>query len=163
MKRLLRKAVEWASPLLYNRFFSGAREAVEWKGGKKCAVSVTFDVEYDRDARALRKTIQLLNSYEVQGSFACIGRLVEQFPKEHRLIADEGHEVVNHTFSHPNHDILNPRQFFNKLSPQEMEFEIAEFEKTSKNILGVMPKGFRAPHFGDLNSAGAYEILEKRG
>ncbi|HLD62482.1 MAG TPA: polysaccharide deacetylase family protein [Candidatus Norongarragalinales archaeon] len=161
MKRVLRKAVELASPLLYEKFFFGSRGA-SW-AGRKCAVSITFDVEYARDAKALKRTAELLDSYSVKGSFACIGKLVEQFPREHALIADEGHEIMNHTYSHPNHDVLNPAEFFNRLPREKQEWEIAEFEKTSRKILGVKPVGFRAPHFGDLNSQSAYEILEKRG
>ena len=162
MKRILRKAVEIASPLLYRRFFSKTK-AFEWGDSGKTPVSITFDVEYERDAKALRQTVQLLDSYGIKGSFACIGMLVEQFPREHSLLSESGHEIVNHTYSHPNHDILNPRAFFNSLSPELQEKEIAGFEETSEKILGVIPKGFRAPHFGDLNSQSAYEILEKRG
>ncbi|MEM4255203.1 MAG: polysaccharide deacetylase family protein [Candidatus Norongarragalinales archaeon] len=161
MKRFFRKAVEMASPLLYEKFFLGSR-GVSW-AGRKCAVSITFDVEYAKDAKALRETAELLDSFSIKGSFACIGKLVEQFPREHALLADEEHEIVNHTYSHPNHDVLNPREFFNALPAQKQEFEIAEFEKTSRKFLGVAPVGFRAPHFGDLNVRGAYEILEKRG
>jgi len=130
MKRVLRKAVELASPLLYEKFFFGSRGA-SW-AGRKCAVSITFDVEYARDAKALKRTAELLDSYSVKGSFACIGKLVEQFPREHALIADEGHEIMNHTYSHPNHDVLNPAEFFNRLPREKQEWEIAEFEKTSK-------------------------------
>lgn len=162
MKRILRKAVEVASPLLYSRFYSKQKPGFSWKG-KQAGASITFDVEYARDAQVLRKTVELLESYEIRGSFACIGKLVEQFPKEHKVIVDAGHEVMNHTYAHPNHDILNPGEFFNKLSREKQEFEISQFEKTSEKILGVKPVGFRAPHFGDLNSRDCYEILEKRG
>ncbi|HIH19799.1 TPA: polysaccharide deacetylase family protein [Candidatus Micrarchaeota archaeon] len=161
MKRILRKVVEAASPLLYKRFFS-ASEGISWKG-KNGAVSVTFDVEYDRDAKALRKTIELLDSYGIKSSFACIGKLIEQFPREHSAIADAGHEIINHTYSHPNHDVINPGEFFNSLPFERQEWEIVEFERVCENISEIRPSGFRAPHFGDLNSRGAYEILEKRG
>ena len=163
MKRVMRKLVEVASPLLYSRFFAGGQKGFSWSGGKKFAVSITFDVEYDRDARDLRKTIDLLDSYDVKSSFAVIGKLVEQFPREHKLVADDGHEIVNHTYSHPNHDVINPNEFLNRLPPERQEWEIAEFERVSETLLGVKPVGFRAPHFGDLNSAEAYGILEKRG
>jgi hypothetical protein len=161
MKRLLRKVVEIASPLLYRRFFSKTK-AFEWGGGKT-PVSITFDVEYDKDALALKELVQLLDSYGMKSSFACIGKLVENRSKEHLLIPESGHEVVNHTYSHPNHEVLNKQEFFNSLSPELQEKEIAGFEETSGKILGLIPKGFRAPHFGDLNSQSAYEILEKRG
>ena len=160
MKSLLRGALSLASPLLYKRFYE--KNSSSWKG-KKFAVSITFDVEYSRDAEVLKSTVDLLNSYSIKGSFACIGKLVEKFPSQHELIADNGHEVVNHTYSHPNHDVLNPNAFFNRISAAEQEKEIVEFERTSESILGVKPVGFRAPHFGDLNSAEAYSILEKRG
>ena len=161
MKRFLRKAVEIASPLLYKKFFLGAR-GMSW-AGRSCAVSITFDVEYARDAQSLARAVEVLDSFDFKGSFACIGKLVEQFPRQHALVADEGHEIVNHTYSHPNHDELNPREFFNRLPRERQEWEIAEFERVSRKILDVTPVGFRAPHFGDLNSQGAYEILEKRG
>jgi len=161
MKRFLRKAVEIASPLLYKKFFLGAR-GMSW-AGRSCAVSITFDVEYARDAQSLARAVEVLDSFDFKGSFACIGKLVEQFPRQHALVADEGHEIVNHTYSHPNHDELNPGEFFNRLPRERQEWEIAEFERVSRKILDVTPVGFRAPHFGDLNSQSAYEILEKRG
>lgn len=161
LKKAVRKAVEFASPLLYKKFFYGHRKSS--LNGKQAVVSITFDVEFERDVKALPKAVELLDSYGIDGSFACIGRLVEQFPREHALLTESGHEIVNHTYSHPSHEVLNPNEFFNRLSREKQETEIAEFERVSKRILNVVPKGFRAPHFGDLNSKEAYEILEKRG
>ncbi|MBI5036467.1 polysaccharide deacetylase family protein [Candidatus Micrarchaeota archaeon] len=158
LKRIARKGIEITSPLMYSAYF---RKHGSWNG-KRAAFTLSFDVDYPSDVKALPKLLEVLDCYQMPASFACVGKWVEHFPRQHQQILEKNHEIINHTYSHPNNDLLNPKKF-NSLSERQQEDEVAFFEEISSDILGVKPSGFRAPHFGELNCQSVYGILEKRG
>ncbi len=161
MKRVLRHAVSLAAPLLWKKFFHG-RPPNPWLN-RRIPVTISFDPDYPEDVEAIPKLLELFGTFGWKTSFACIGRWVEKYPRIHHAILDQGHEIINHTFDHPNNELLNSKQFFNKLSEKEQEEQIAGFEATAKKILDYTPVGFRSPHFGDLHTQSVYAILERRG
>ncbi len=161
MKRVLRSVAALAAPLLWKKYFHG-RPTNPW-GGRRIPVTVSFDPDYPEDVEAIPKLLELFGTFGWKTSFACIGRWVEKYPRIHQAILDQGHEIINHTYSHPNNELLNAEKYFNKMTAAEQEDEIAGFEKTAKVILDYAPTGFRSPHFGDLHTQSVYEILERRG
>lgn len=161
MKTLARKAVAVAAPLLWKKYFHGAMRT-SWPSGR-VPVTISFDPDYPEDVEAIPTLLELLGSFGWKTSFACIGRWIEKYPRVHQQILDEGHEIINHTYSHPNNELLNDKQFFNKMNEAEQEKEIAGFEATAKKILDYAPVGFRSPHFGDLHTQSVYNVLERRG
>jgi hypothetical protein len=70
-----------------------------------------------------------------------------------KRLVDEGHELGNHTFTHP--------LGFSKLSIERKEQEIEKCERVIKNATGILPVGFRAPGW-DVDSE-TIRILEERG
>lgn len=54
-----------------------------------------------------------------------------------KAIADSGHEIANHSMSHP--------QGFRWLSPAEKERELADMNAICKQVTGRIPVGFRSP------------------
>lgn len=69
-------------------------------GNSKAAVALTFD-----DGPSPLYTPQilaLLKQYNAQGTFFVLGRKVEEHPGLIREMLAAGHEVGNHTYSHPN-------------------------------------------------------------
>ncbi|MBI4361410.1 polysaccharide deacetylase family protein [Candidatus Micrarchaeota archaeon] len=162
MKKLLRRGAAWAAPLLWRKFFHGGTKPV-WPHGKKAAVTVSFDPDYPEDVQSIPRLLEIFNGAGFKSSFACIGRWIEKYPRVHHQILDEGHEIINHTYSHPNNEFLNAEQFFNKMPEKEQEQEIAGFEATAKTVLDYTPVGFRSPHFGDLHTQSVYNVLERRG
>jgi len=127
------------------------------------ALTLSFDVDYRADVEALPELLSLLRPYPFKASFAIIGRWVEEYPDLHRLILDEGHEVMNHSYSHPNSEELNPHRRFNELSPGEQSEEIERCHDVCTRLLGVDLKGFRTPHFGNLHTDALYPILRRLG
>ena len=62
-------------------------------------VALTFD-----DGPHLRHTprlLQMLREREMRATFYLIGNRVVQYPDIARQIAEEGHEIGNHSWSHP--------------------------------------------------------------
>lgn len=62
-------------------------------------VALTFDDGPLPDATA--RVLQLLAAEEARATFFLIGSSIEQHPEAARAIADAGHEIGNHSYSHP--------------------------------------------------------------
>ncbi len=157
-KQLLRGCASLAAPLLWKNYLR--KNERKWPRGKY-ALTISFDYDYVEDVSLIPSLCELMDSYGVPASHACVGKYVESFAREHAPILDRGDEVINHSYSHPNGP-LNPYEHFNELSRKRMEEEIIGAEKAFAEI-GAKCTGFRTPHFGNLNSQQVYEVLEERG
>ncbi|MCX7927261.1 MAG: polysaccharide deacetylase family protein [Candidatus Omnitrophica bacterium] len=131
-----------------------------WKMKIAC-LTISFDCDYPKDIQAFPKLIKIFTKYPFKTSFACVGKLIEQYPDEHKLIVEHGHEIINHTYSHPDNEIINPYKKFNLLSRKEKIEEIIRCDEVCKKILDISPIGFRAPHFKNLFSNDIYSILRE--
>ena len=140
---------------LFQYTINKAKKATTWDKG---IVSLSFDCEYRRDIESLPQLLRLLKKYKIQASFACIGRWIEEYPKEHKQILAGKHEILNHTYSHPDHEELNPRRF-DSLTLNEKKEEIIKCHKTCQDILDYNMKGFRAPHLARVSMSNIYKIL----
>ncbi|MBI5226927.1 polysaccharide deacetylase family protein [Candidatus Micrarchaeota archaeon] len=179
--RLQRKAMSLASPMLFDRYFSKGQKTEKrntdsghdistqmqnrptWPGGKKFAVTISFDYDFPEDVAAIPRLLDLLEAYEISASHAVIGKFVERDPKPHQKILERHDEIINHTYSHPNNETFNPDHFFNRMTEPQQEEEIAGFEKVAHDSLDYRAPGFRTPHFGNLHTQSVYQILERRG
>lgn len=133
-----------------------------WNGKKSC-FTFSFDCDYPADVEALPYTLKLLKKYSFKASFACVGHWIEKYPEEHKMVLEDGHEIVNHTYSHPDNEILNPGRRFKEISREEKMEEIARCHRTCQDVLGYAPTGCRIPHFKNLFTADIYEVLKELG
>jgi peptidoglycan/xylan/chitin deacetylase (PgdA/CDA1 family) len=54
-----------------------------------------------------RKIINTLDKYGVKGTFFVVGKNAERYPEMLRMAFDSGHQVGNHSYSHPNLTLLS--------------------------------------------------------
>ena len=83
-------------PLLYRALFPGARWRIKNKGEK--TVYLTFD-----DGPIPEVTpwvLDTLNSFDVKGTFFCVGDNARRYPEVLDMVIENGHEIGNHTFNH---------------------------------------------------------------
>lgn len=132
-------------------------------GEGKAVLTLSFDCDFRKDCLALPDLIGILSQYSFLASFACVGKWIEKYPSQHALIVDENHEIINHTYSHPDNEESNPKQRFNLLSKQQKKEEIIKCHQASSSVLGYEPRGFRTPHFGRQHTADIYDILSELG
>ena len=163
IKSVGKKAIELYAPRKMQRFYTQHAQDKSFWGKYGCAVSITGDCDLTEDTKALPETLDILDSYNIKASFACVGKQIEKNPKPYHRMVDREHEIINHTYTHPNNEEFSPDRFFNKLSISEKKKEIMEFEKVCKKELGYKPAGFRTPHFGNLHSVEVYGILNGLG
>jgi hypothetical protein len=143
-------------------YHTGRGTAALWRE-KKAGFTVSFDVDYREDVLALPALVDFLSEHSVKASFAVVGRWVEAYPEEHKRVVVCGHEVVNHTYTHPDNEELSPGRFFDRLSAGEKKDEILRCDRAIERVMGVKAKGFRAPHFGNVSMRGVYALLRDLG
>jgi len=121
--------------------------------------TISFDCDTHDDINSIPKLIDILSCYNFKVSFACIGRFIEKYPKQHSLIIEMGHEIINHTENHPFNEELNCTERFSLLNIEKQRQEIFNCHVICEKILGYTPKGFRIPHFGIQYTQNIYPIL----
>lgn len=142
------------------------REATDFQGPGRNAggpLALSFDVDFREDVDAINGLLELLAKLDLKASFACVGYWVERFPAEHRAIVAAGHEIVNHTQTHPDNEEIDPHRHFHQLSPSELINQIVEAHQVIEKHLQVSPVGFRAPHFGYQHTEEVYPIIAEMG
>ncbi len=110
-------------------------------------LGLSFDLDYQADTDALPGLVDLLDRVGVAATMFSIGKLVEQDPAPYQRAADAGHEIANHTHTHPNNPVLCPDREWWDLSPAEMAGELEHAQNAIESATGQRPIGFRAPHF----------------
>ncbi|MBI3934722.1 MAG: polysaccharide deacetylase family protein [Acidobacteria bacterium] len=111
------------------------------------AVALTFDDGPGEDTAAILDT---LKSTGARATFFLCGRNVERYPELARRIAQDGHEIGNHTYAHPR---LMGR------SPGKLFLEIDRAQKVIEHHTGRAPELFRPPY--GLRWFGLFPILRQ--
>ena len=82
--------------------------------------------------------LDLLSKHQRSATFFLIGERAVQHPDLVRSICDAGHEVANHTQTHPQGRVWAHR-------PKRIWEEIAIAQATLQEITGIVPRHLRAP------------------
>lgn len=141
--------------------YENNRGRAGWWGKKKACFTLSYDCDYPQDAEAIPHNLRLLSKYDIKASFAVVGHWVEKFPNEHLEAVKEGHEILNHTYSHPDNELLNPGRKFLNIPREEKVEEVARCHRTCEDVLKVSPVGCRIPHFKNLFTPDIYGILKE--
>jgi peptidoglycan-N-acetylglucosamine deacetylase len=104
-------------------------------GTQRKQVAITFDDGPDPEWTP--KILDVLKKYGVKATFFQIGAEVEQFPGVAKRVFDEGHEIGNHTFTHPDISTISKRYF---------EVELNLTERLFESKYGVKPVLMRPPY-----------------
>ncbi|NDV27180.1 polysaccharide deacetylase family protein [Desulfovibrio sp. JC010] len=155
----VRRLVHRCCPQFYFKNFM--RKQVNPLG--RPAYALTFDFDFEKDIEAFPRLLDLLNAHDIKAGMAVIGKFVEKYPDIHKRAVDEGHEIINHTYTHPDNPHWAPDRFFNKLSYAEQKDEIARAHEVIHDVLSVECVGFRTPHYGNLHTESVYPILSELG
>ncbi len=128
-------ATAWSDPNNSREYYE-ARNDIVWEvPTKEQVIALTFDDGPDpKDTPAI---LNLLRQYEAKATFFVVGQRIEEYPELVIRETLEGHEIANHTYSHP---------YFNRRATNEKIR--SEMEKTNDAILqvtGQQPHLFRPP------------------
>jgi cellulose synthase/poly-beta-1,6-N-acetylglucosamine synthase-like glycosyltransferase/peptidoglycan/xylan/chitin deacetylase (PgdA/CDA1 family) len=104
-------------------------------GTQRKEVALTFDDGPDPEWTP--KILDVLKKYGFKATFFQIGAEVEKFPSVAKRVFDEGHEIGNHTFTHPDISTISKRYF---------EVELNLTERLFESKYGVKPVLMRPPY-----------------
>lgn len=82
------------------------------------------------------RILDALNRAGAKATFFMLGEHVVRYPQIARRVAQEGHEIGNHTYDH--HVLLSYKRF-------ELEKEILDAERAIKSVTGKTTRYFRPP------------------
>lgn len=102
-------------------------------------IAISFDAAWGNEDT--EELIQILDKYNVKTTFFIVGGWVDKYPESVKQLSDAGHEVMNHSNTHPH---------MTKLSEEKMKEEIIKCDEKIMKITGKKPFLFRPP-FGDYN------------
>lgn len=105
-------------------------------------IALTFD---DGPSEGSLQLLDYLAKEDVKATFFQCGMNVERHPQIARRIAAAGHELSNHTYSHPH---LPPRlnERVDYKSPEFIYHEFARTQRIIEDAAGVLPRLLRAPY-----------------
>ena len=132
------KVVAYATPFIYNRY----GDAYEHR------VALTFDD--GPDGRWTATILDTLKSRNAPATFFVIGQNVEAHIPLLRRMWSEGHEIGNHTFTHPNLFFTNALQ---------TKLQLDATERLLEAVLGRRTAFFRPPYFGDAEPTTDDELV----
>lgn len=103
-------------------------------------ISFSFDAAWGADDTQI--LIDTFAKYNIKVTFFVVGEWVDKFPDMVKALHDAGHEIQNHSNTHPH---------LTNLSKNKMIDEIKACNQKIKNITGVEPTLMRPP-YGDYNN-----------
>lgn len=108
--------------------------------GRGKMAAITIDTAWgDQHMEAI---LDILDEYQVKATFFMIGPWVDNYAQEVKEISDRGHEIGDHSATHPD---------MTRLGVDQMRKEIGTTADSVEKITGTRPNLFRPP-FGACNS-----------
>ncbi|MGW5851959.1 polysaccharide deacetylase family protein [Streptomyces sp. NPDC055254] len=98
-------------------------------------VALTFDD--GPDPLYTRQVLDILDRYGARATFFCVGHHVTALPDEVRRIAAAGHELGNHSWSHP---------YLPDLTPEQLREQLDRTSEAVARVTGYAPTRFRPPY-----------------
>ncbi len=103
-------------------------------------IGLSFDAAWgNEDTETL---IEILGKYKAKATFFVVGSWAEKYPESVKQLSDAGHEIQNHSNSHPH---------MPQLSKEQMVEELSACNEKIAAVTGKKPTLFRAP-YGDYSN-----------
>ncbi|WP_409347071.1 polysaccharide deacetylase family protein [Paenibacillus sp. MBLB4367] len=131
----LASSLLWQGPENGRSYYESRGEIVWEVPGADKRIALTFDD--GPDAEQTPKILDILKRYDAKATFFVVGKRVDRFPDIVRRELAEGHELANHTYSHP--------YFQGKVSAERLQKEIKTTQDAIWKATGATPRLFRPP------------------
>ena len=103
-------------------------------------LSISFDASWGADKTL--SILDILDEHNVKTTFFLVGGWVDKYPDMVKEIAARGHEIGNHSDTHPH---------MSQLSESDIKDELRIMSDKVEKLTGVRPTLFRPP-YGDYNN-----------
>ncbi len=121
---------------------------IQRAGDKPGKIALTFDD--GPDAIWTPKILDILKQENVKAAFFIVGQNGQTNPDIIKRIFAEGHELGNHSFTHPN---------LGEVPGQITDLELNATQRLIESLTGHSTRLFRAPYFGDAEPRTPDEVV----
>jgi cellulose synthase/poly-beta-1,6-N-acetylglucosamine synthase-like glycosyltransferase/peptidoglycan/xylan/chitin deacetylase (PgdA/CDA1 family)/spore germination protein YaaH len=121
---------------------------IQRAGDKPGKIVLTFDD--GPDAVWTPKILEILKQENVKAAFFIVGQNGQTNPDIIKRIYAEGHEIGNHSFTHPN---------LGEVPWQITDLELNATQRLIESLTGHSTRLFRAPYFGDAEPRTPDEVI----
>lgn len=118
-----------------------------WGANLDKKIALTFDD--GPDPNYTPQILDILKKYNVPATFFVIGTNANSHPNLLKRIVNEGSELGNHTYFHPNISLISNQQF---------QIEIAATERLFEGLLGRKSLLFRPPYAEDVEPENPQQV-----
>jgi len=148
--------------MVFSRYAWLARK----QGLKRPYFILSMDCDTELDAEVAVQVHSKLRSLGIQPVYAVCGEILEAAADIYRQISDSGAEFINHGYRiHTRFNRADKTYegvvFYERLSCEEVAYDIRRGHEAHLSILGKAPSGFRTPHFGTFQNARQLKLLHK--
>ncbi|MFT9846686.1 polysaccharide deacetylase family protein [Aneurinibacillus sp. REN35] len=98
-----------------------------------------------------RKALKVLNKHHAKATFFVTGERAERFASVIKDMNRQGHEIGNHTYSHPS---------MRKITSSQLEKEIQKTDEVIRSLTGEHPVFFRPP--GGIQNENVFKAAKKK-
>ena len=112
----------------------GKSTPISYVGTKEKKVSISFDASWGNDKTQL--ILDTLDQYDVKATFFLVGIWVREYPDDVKNIANAGHDIGNHSNTHPD---------LTQLNMASIRYEIETCNSDIEKLTGKRPTLFRNP------------------
>ena len=116
----------------------------------KKQIAISFDAAWGNDDT--QQLIDILKEYDVPATFFVVGAWVDKYPESVKALSDAGHQIQNHSNTHPH---------MPQLSKEQIKDEIESCNKKIESITGKTPTLLRPP-YGDYSNS-LIEVMDQLG
>jgi cellulose synthase/poly-beta-1,6-N-acetylglucosamine synthase-like glycosyltransferase/peptidoglycan/xylan/chitin deacetylase (PgdA/CDA1 family) len=120
---------------------------IERTGDHPGLLALTFDD--GPDPRWTPAILDILRRENVPATFFIVGKNGETYPDLVRRVVNEGHEIGNHTFTHPN---------LGEVPLSLTKLELTATQRLIESLTGHSTVLFRPPYFGDAEADKPQEV-----
>ncbi len=117
---------------------------------EKPQISVSFDAAWGADDTD--ELLRILKENDVKATFFLCGYWVEKYPEEVKKIAEAGHDLGNHSATHPH---------MSQITAEQITQELQDCHQKVKDLTGIEMELFRPP-FGEYDNH-VIETAEQNG
>lgn len=98
-------------------------------------IAFSFDAAWGNEDT--EQLIEILKTYNIKATFFLVGSWVDKYPESVKALYSAGHEIGNHSNSHPD---------MTKISHDKILEELNSCNSKIEKVIGVKPTLFRAPY-----------------
>lgn len=109
---------------------------ISYANPNKKQIVFTFDA--GASANSFVKILEIAKDHNIKTTFFITGKFAEKFPDLVKQAANEGHEIFNHTYSHPH---------LTQLTDEQIENELIKAEQIISNITGATTLPYFRPPY----------------